>query len=769
MALLLPFPRRGTETRSYSANSAPFWVYTHNNGLWSAIAKVAAGGSEIPAGPQAVAISADGSTIISGDSSDGTAGSATVFVRVNGSWSAQGPKLVGSGSVAAAIGGARQGASVALSADGKTALVGGFGDGIGQMGAVWVFTRSNGVWVQQGEKLTGSGTTSYPTWQGQSVALAADGNTAAFGGVGDDHGSGALWVFTRSNGVWKQDGPKLSGSDSGPGNLGLSVAISGDGQTIMAGGWSGSGGAALVFVKINGVWVQQGSQLIPTDASGPYPHGGGAVSVALSQDGNTACLGESGDSSGVGAVWIFTRVNGVWMQQGHKLVGTGAVNGSPSGDGALQGGSVAISGDGNTVFEGGEYDTFPRGAAWVFVKPVVQVTLSAAAASAPYGSPVTLTAVLNPNNAGLNPMPAPTGSVQFLDGLTVLGSVGLSGSKTSFTVQTLSPGTHLLSAVYSGDGEWFGSTSAPASLTVGPEPTATTLALVADGSTVALSASVSPASSGNKLSIQYLDQQTNSLIGGVLLAGGNSASLLLNPAMAAAASGHSIVAAFSGNDLFASSTSAPLLIPAAVNAGGAGSPNLAPGELVSFFGANLATVTASASTQPLPTNLGGVSISVIDGGGTAHPAAISYVSPAQINFLVPTETPIGNAALVVAGANGTQAIPVTIATVAPGIFSSTLDGKTLAAAQILRVSPDGTQTLEEVAPSIDLGAGTVYLLLYGTGLRNRSALSSVVCSIGTFELPVDYAGAQGDYPGLDQVNVLLPGAGSRAVERLFDR
>jgi hypothetical protein len=67
----------------------------------------------------------------------------------------QGPKLVGTG----AVGGARQGISVSLSADGNTAIVGGPFDNLSSLGvgAVWVFTRSNGVWSQQGPKLVGTG------------------------------------------------------------------------------------------------------------------------------------------------------------------------------------------------------------------------------------------------------------------------------------------------------------------------------------------------------------------------------------------------------------------------------------------------------------------------------------------------------------------------------------------------------------------------------------------------------------------------------------
>jgi hypothetical protein len=95
----------------------------------------------------------------------------------------QGPKLVSSD----AIGAAGQGGAVAVSADGNTALIGGPYDNSpgplvtpSDIGAAWVFTRSGGVWSQQGSKLVGSGAIGQAA-KGWSVALSADGNTALFG------------------------------------------------------------------------------------------------------------------------------------------------------------------------------------------------------------------------------------------------------------------------------------------------------------------------------------------------------------------------------------------------------------------------------------------------------------------------------------------------------------------------------------------------------------------------------------------------------------
>jgi hypothetical protein len=62
--------------------------------------------------------------------------------------------------------------------------------------------------TQQGPKLVGTGAVGFAS-QGWSVALSADGNTAVVGGPQDNSETGAAWVYTRSNGVWAQQGSKL--------------------------------------------------------------------------------------------------------------------------------------------------------------------------------------------------------------------------------------------------------------------------------------------------------------------------------------------------------------------------------------------------------------------------------------------------------------------------------------------------------------------------------------------------------------------------------
>jgi hypothetical protein len=362
------------------------WVFTRSGGVWAQQGSKLVGTGAVGAAEQgwSVAVSADGNTAVVGGYSDNNAtGAAWVFTRSGGIWTQQGSKLVGTGAVGPK--GAQQGTSVSLSADGNTALVGGNWDN-SFIGAAWVYTRSGGVWTQQGTKLVGTGAVGSAS-QGFSVALSGDGNTAIVGGQDDNAVAGAAWVFTRSSGVWAQQGSKLVGTGAvGAAGQGVSVSLSADGNTALVGGPSDNvqTGAAWVFTRSGGIWTQQGSKLVGTGAVGPGfgPYGAQqGVSVSLSADGNTALVGGNWDNLEAGAAWLFIRTGGVWAQQGTKLVGTGAVGT------ASQGNSVAVSGDGNTAIIGGYTDNNDNGAAWVFVQPVPSLQVTPATNMIAAGNP----------------------------------------------------------------------------------------------------------------------------------------------------------------------------------------------------------------------------------------------------------------------------------------------------------------------------------------------------------------------------------------------
>jgi hypothetical protein len=314
------------------------------------------GGGETGAGyfGLSVALSADGSTaLVGGPGDDGGKGAAWVFTRSGTAWNQQGAKLTGSGET----GNGNFGYSVALSDDGDTVIVGGSADN-GNKGAAWVFTRSGTAWNQQGAKLTGSGETGNGEF-GSAVALSANGSTALVGGPKDDGGKGAAWVFTRSGGTWTQQGAKLTGAgEAGNGELGSAVALSGDGNTAVTGGPfdNGSRGALWVFTRSGTTWTPQGGKLTGTDVTGPAFFG---ASAALSSDGDTLLAGGAGDSQGRGAAWVFTRSGGTWTQQGSKLTASVPTN-------AGFGFDVALAADGNPAFIGAWQDEGSKGSAFSF-------------------------------------------------------------------------------------------------------------------------------------------------------------------------------------------------------------------------------------------------------------------------------------------------------------------------------------------------------------------------------------------------------------------
>jgi hypothetical protein len=168
---------------------------------------------------------------------------------------------------------------------------------------------------QQAPKLTGSGESGKGLF-GYSVALSADGNTALIGGPNDNSNAGAAWVFTRSGSTWEQQGPKLTGGgEIGKGHFGVRVSLSADGTTALIGGGGDNSnvGAAWVFTRSGSTWEQQGPKLT---GSGEVGKGHFGYSVALSGDGNTALIGGLADNSEVGAAWVFTRSGSTWEQQG---------------------------------------------------------------------------------------------------------------------------------------------------------------------------------------------------------------------------------------------------------------------------------------------------------------------------------------------------------------------------------------------------------------------------------------------------------------------
>lgn len=208
---------------------------------------------------------------------------------------------------------------------------------------------------------------------------------------------------------------------------------------------------------------------------------------------------------------------------------------------------------------------------------------------------------------------------------------------------------------------------------------------------------------------------------------------------------------------------------ASVSAASFGGGDLAAEEIVAAFGTNLATVTQVATTVPLPLEIGGTTVRIRDNNGIGRLAPLFFVAPTQVNYLVPAGTAAGAATVTITNSSGLISIgTVNITAVAPGLFSATSSGQGLAAATILRIKTDGTQSFEPVGRfdaglgrfvpvPIDLGpeGEQVFALLFGTGFRGNSGLPITV-TIGNASSELLFAGPQGDFVGLDQANVRIP-------------
>jgi len=198
---------------------------------------------------------------------------------------------------------------------------------------------------------------------------------------------------------------------------------------------------------------------------------------------------------------------------------------------------------------------------------------------------------------------------------------------------------------------------------------------------------------------------------------------------------------------------------------------LASESITAAFGLSMASSVAAATSLPLPTTLAGTSVKVKDSAGVERPAPLFFVSPGQINFQIPEGTLTGDATVSVnSGVSGrilTATIQITA--VAPGLFTADSSGQGPAAAVALRYNADGLVGYEQVARydsaqqkfvsvPIDLGpeSDAIFLILFGTGLRYRTDLSTVSVKVGGDDAQVLFAGAQGGFVGLDQLNVRIP-------------
>ena len=398
----------GVLTSSYPIDIDPTWTTSST----PTATLTNSGGASGDTFGSSVALSSDGSTAVIGTPGvNSHTGAAYVFhVSGESSWatsSAPTATLTNSG----AASDDSFGSSVALSADGTTAVIGASGVN-SNVGAAYVFHVSGeGSWATSSTPtaiLTNSGGASGSDF-GVSVALSADGTTALIGANGVNSAAGAAYVFHVSGeGSWATtSAPTATLTNSGGASgaqFGISVALSAVGTTALIGatGVNTFAGAAYVFhVSGEGSWAASSTPTATLTNSGGASFSQFGNSVALSADGTTTVIGGEGVSSSTGAAYVFhVAGEGSWATSSAP---TATLTNSGGASGSEFGISVALTADGTTTVIGAEGVSSSTGAAYVFhvagegawatsSAPTATLTNSAGASDDAFGSSVALSA-----------------------------------------------------------------------------------------------------------------------------------------------------------------------------------------------------------------------------------------------------------------------------------------------------------------------------------------------------------------------------------------
>jgi hypothetical protein len=264
--------------------------------------------------------------------------------------------------LSANVTGSSEGVDVALSADGSTLAAG--APYYNHIGTVEIYVRSESSWTHQAYLPASEQNL------GAAVALSADGNTLAWGTPGYANGYGQTIILGRSSGTWSV----LWGATQfvANSNEGWAVALSSDGTTLAAGAYIyGNTGATQVY-------VQDGYQLNhQATLSQKYPNSFEGISVSLSADGNTLAAGAYGTNNNTGATQIYFRTGTSWTYQATL---------SQNISGSMEGSSVALSADGNTLAVGAPAYDNNTGTVHVYTRTGTAWSLQASLSNSSSGS-----------------------------------------------------------------------------------------------------------------------------------------------------------------------------------------------------------------------------------------------------------------------------------------------------------------------------------------------------------------------------------------------
>lgn len=309
-----------------------------------------------------VALSADGSVALIGAFSAGANGSATgkayVYTQTNGAWSAK-PVVTWLDPQGLFLD--QFGTAVALSASGTTAV-------ISSVTHVYVYTASGGTWsATPAAVLTDPGPAGgFQDCFGCSISLSGDGTVLLIGAFGTtvngNSDVGRVYVFTQSNGMWSTSPVAiLNDPDAVTGDVfGYSVAVSADGTVALIGSPQLFGvGQAFLFAAKSGIWPSRPIATLPDPLSNKLDAFG--TSVALSADGMAALVGADNSNNYSGTAYLYSSTGGVWSVTPDTVFSDPDAT---SGDNF--GFSVALSGDATTALIGAIGALGGDGKAYVF-------------------------------------------------------------------------------------------------------------------------------------------------------------------------------------------------------------------------------------------------------------------------------------------------------------------------------------------------------------------------------------------------------------------
>ena len=335
-----------------SSGNGTAYLYTEASGTWPSAPTASFTGTGGENLGWSVALSADGQTALVGAPfASSNNGAAYLYAEPASGWPAT-PSPTASFT---GTGGEQLGYSVALSADGQTALVGAFAASSGN-GAAYLYTEASGTWpTTPTASFTGTGGENL----GSSVALSADGQAALVGAPFTSSRNGAAYLYGPRATIWPP-GATATASFTGTGleELGYSVALSADGQVALVGAplASSDNGAAYLYAEASGTW--------PSAPTASFTGTGGeeiGYSVALSADGQAALVGAPLASSSAGAAYLYTEDSGTWPSApAASFTGTGLEE---------LGSSVALSADGQAALVGAPFASSSNGAAYLYAEP----------------------------------------------------------------------------------------------------------------------------------------------------------------------------------------------------------------------------------------------------------------------------------------------------------------------------------------------------------------------------------------------------------------